>query len=72
MVARDLHNPMVVATPGWDGGAHVRIVDAHPAGPDRIWVLWEDAHGGGIRQAVEVPAGMNVTLISAGHRRCGR
>jgi hypothetical protein len=68
MVARDLHNPMVVTAQEWDGGAHVRIVDAHPAGPGLIWVLWEGARGGA-RQSVEVPAGMNVTLISEGHRR---
>lgn len=66
MVAVDLHNRMVVSSPEWNQGEPVRIQDAHETAEHQMVVRWQDARGRGGIIADEVPAGMELTLVSGG------
>jgi hypothetical protein len=72
VIALDLHADLIVSTPDlceWNDGEPVRVIDAHPARPGRMWVLWQDVRARYDRHGVDVPIGMQLTLISGGHGR---
>lgn len=66
MVAVDLHPPQVVSTPAWNKGEPVRVCRVYRVYGGRIAVLYRDARCRCAAQAVIVPVGMELTLVSGG------
>ncbi|WP_113699153.1 hypothetical protein [Nonomuraea lactucae] len=66
MVAVDLHACQIVSTPEWNDGEPVRVQAVHPVYGGRVAVRYQDARCRCAAQAVVVPVGMELTLISGG------
>ncbi|WP_101784264.1 hypothetical protein [Nonomuraea indica] len=66
MVAVDLHARQIVSTPDWNDGKPVRVQAVHRVFDGRIAVRYQDARCRCSAQAVVVPMGMELTLISGG------